>query len=93
MARPKKSTSRPSGRQAKGKTIKSLSIDSELLKKAEAEADAKGMNFSEYITALITGTLLIFLAFHLYRAGSDFTLASCAKTGKAIFVFVADQAR
>jgi len=87
MARPEKPTSRPYGRQAKGKTIKSLSIESELLAKAEKEAKAKGMNFSEYISALISKILppllLAFALFHLSRTPSDWSSKALLATGKA----------
>ncbi|MDB6069860.1 MAG: hypothetical protein JWL81_1031 [Verrucomicrobiales bacterium] len=88
MARPSKQTSRPYGRQAKGKTIKSLSIESDILKKAEAQAKEKGMNFSEYITTLIKAALLAFIGYHLFRSGPDGiskALASAARAGIQFF--------
>ena len=58
MARPKNDTPpQPYGRQAKGKTIKSLSIETEVLKKAEEEAAKRGMSFSAYINALLKGEI------------------------------------
>lgn len=88
MARPKTSNPRPYGRQGKGKTIKSLSIESEVLLHAEKEAEKRGMNFSEYINALLKGTLLLvagsFLAMHLWRSPSKWSAASLAKTANVI---------
>lgn len=86
MARPKTSNPRPYGRQGKGKTIKSLSIESEVLLHAEKEAEKRGMNFSEYINALLKGTLLLmagsFLLMHLWRSPAKWTASSLIKTAQ-----------
>lgn len=52
---PRRSTSLPKsyGRQADGKTIKSLSLDAELVKWSESQADAIGMSFSSWINAML----------------------------------------
>ena len=92
MARPKKTTTRPYGRQAEGKTIKSLSIETELLEKAEKEAEQHGMNFSEYISALLKGTLppllLLLAAIHAVRGGAEWSPESMFATVRLAGSFV-----
>jgi len=48
----KSSSPRSYGRQASGKTIKSLSIDSDLALELEAEAQKRGITFSALFTEL-----------------------------------------
>ena len=41
------------GRQGKGKTIKSLSLDKELVRLAEAKAKEQGVSFSQFVNQLL----------------------------------------
>jgi hypothetical protein len=62
----KKTTSKPRqyGRQAEGKTIKSLSLETEVAEWAEAEAKKQGVSFSAFVNNLLKGgvKLLFFIA-------------------------------
>lgn len=57
-------------------------------------ADA-GMSVSEWVEAAIKAALLLTvlstLAFHFQKEGTDFSLAACANTGKAICAFASSQ--
>ena len=44
---------KPYGRQAEGKTIKSLSLEAELVKWAERQAEREGLSFSSWMNALL----------------------------------------
>jgi hypothetical protein len=44
---------KPYGRQAEGKTIKSLSLDAELVEWSEDQAAAEGMSFSAWINGIL----------------------------------------
>jgi hypothetical protein len=44
---------KPYGRQADGKTIKSLSLDADLVKWSEQQAAAQGMSFSAWMNAVL----------------------------------------
>jgi hypothetical protein len=44
---------KPYGRQAEGKTIKSLSLDAELVEWSEDQAAAIGMSFSAWINEIL----------------------------------------
>lgn len=48
-----KITSKPYGRQAKGKTIRSLSLDAEVAEAAEKQAALLGMSFSKYVNEFL----------------------------------------
>lgn len=52
---PRRSTSLPKsyGRQADGKTIKSLSLDAELVKWSESQAVDAGVSFSAWINTML----------------------------------------
>lgn len=49
----KKQALKSYGRQGEGKTIKSLSLDKELVKEAERRAKAQGVSFSQFMNALL----------------------------------------
>ncbi len=91
MPRPRNTKSpRPYGRQAKGKTIKSLSLDDEVAARAQKEADRRGMNFSEFVNGVLKGTitfsLLALLIYHITRVGAGpkaWTLGELTVTAKA----------
>ena len=44
---------KPYGRQADGKTIKSLSLDADLVKWSEQQAASEGMSFSAWMNAVL----------------------------------------
>ena len=44
---------KPYGRQADGKTIKSLSLDADLVKWSEQQAVAEGISFSAWMNAVL----------------------------------------
>lgn len=44
---------KPYGRQAEGKTIKSLSLDADLVKWSEGQAAAKGISFSAWMNNVL----------------------------------------
>lgn len=49
MKSKKRSSGRPYGRQAKDKTIKSISLEQDVAIAAKKEADRRGMTFSQFI--------------------------------------------
>jgi hypothetical protein len=57
MPRPRNDTPRAYGRQANGKTIKSLSLDEEVTQAVQAAADARGISFSEMVNGILKGTI------------------------------------
>jgi hypothetical protein len=44
---------KPYGRQAEGKTIKSLSLEAELVKWAERQAERDGVSFSSWMNTIL----------------------------------------
>lgn len=68
MPRPRTSKNKPYGRQAKGKTIKSLSLDDAVVEQVQREADKRGISFSELVNGIIKGTIklgvVLFAAHH-----------------------------
>ena len=77
MPRPRTSQNKPYGRQAKGKTIKSLSLDDAVVARAQEEADKRGISFSELVNGIIKGTIKLglFLALAYWQAPSQTTHA------------------
>ncbi len=57
MPKKKAATPRSYGRQADGKTIKSISLNSDVAKWAEKEAKSKGMSFSAFVESVLNGTI------------------------------------
>lgn len=55
----KKSAKRSYGRQAKHKTLKSLSLEKEVCERIEAEAAKQGISFSQFVNDFLKGTLKI----------------------------------
>ena len=45
---------KPYGRQARDKTIRSISLSSRVYEAAMKDAQARGMNFSEYVSWLLS---------------------------------------
>lgn len=91
MPRPRSTSSpRPYGRQAKGKTIKSISLDDEVSARAQKEADKRGMSFSEFVNGVLNGTIklaiAVLLAYHVARSPKVWNAAALAGTAKAAWV-------
>lgn len=57
MARPRTSKNKPYGRQAAGKTIKSVSLEDDIVAKGTKEAEKRGISFSELVNGLLKGTI------------------------------------
>lgn len=57
MPRPRTSQHKPYGRQADGKTIKSVSLEDAVTKRAEKEAEKRGISFSEFVNGVLKGTI------------------------------------
>lgn len=59
MPRPRNPNSKTYGRQAQGKTIKSLSLADDVVIRAQEEADARGISFSELVNGVLAGRIII----------------------------------
>lgn len=91
MPRPRSKSAKPYGRQKKGRTIKSVSLDDDVVKRAQEEADKRGMSFSELVNGILSGTIklglvLAFLALaamHWHRSPKNWSPAAIQKTATA----------
>ena len=59
MPRPQSSKPRSYGRQKPNKTTRTVSLEKDVLLKAQAEAKKQGMNLSELVNGVLKGTIKI----------------------------------
>ena len=95
MPRPRSKSAKPYGRQKKGRTIKSVSLDDDVVKRAQQEADKRGISFSELVNGILSGTIklsiLALLAFHLARSPKNWSPAALKQTAAAAWAKVSPQ--
>ena len=68
MSKKKPAHPRAYGRQADGKTIKSISLNADVAKWAEKEAKARKMSFSAFVEAVLNGTITMGVIFAILYA-------------------------